>query len=568
MKKTISTFIAVLTTLVMIFTMSGCGASKVEADEIFSGEMVDAQNDRIVVRGEEETMLFVTTDGTKYDLQEESELCIGDKIEVDYHKGDDSYIADSVRLTAHEKQTTVFGGEVTELAKSYLTVQSESMTVVFNRNDKTKVEGDLSQGDSVTVTYKGNLSENPQALSIVVIQEKKEKTEKSLHGTVAEIGEKSAVISVDSAHACRIQITSDTTFSGDDTKMKIGDEVHVVYTGSAGDECVAKSIKITRSQTQTQNQTKTQNQTQAQNQTQVQKYYVMDGVIDKVSANGIVVRTSQNTYTFGIVKETRIKNRDYMKAGHKTTITYAGELDKNPVAASVFCSKDTVTEKEKQNAAKAEEASKTKDNTKTDESSQAKESEKTEDSSAVDDDAKSEESSKAKEDTEENSKAKDDESAEAEDSGKDTEKKDKSETDSVIIKAQGEITEWANPCTIKVEGGGTLELDIIDAQVSGGYIPQAGDQVIISYDKDVMKLLSVQLEYRPVKANAMTDKESTVTVKEDTTAEKNNAAAEKETAAAENDSTVSEKETTTTTKDSSSTEKDNTAAKKNTAAAG
>ncbi len=572
MKRQINTFIAVVMALVMILSMSGCGVYKTEADEVFSGVMVDAQNERIVVRGDSETMLFATTEGTEYDLLEESELCIGDTIEVDFHKGDDMYIADSVRLITHENHPAVFGGEVTELKKTYLTVQSESLTIVFNRDDKTKIEGDLSKGDSVIVTYEGNLSENPQALSIVVIKENKEKKEKSLHGTVAEIGEKSAIISVDSAHACRLQITSDTTFSGDDTKLKIGDEVFVVYTGTAGDNCVAKSIKISRKQEETKNQTQQQNQkqSQAQAQSQTTTYYVMDGVIDKVSSNGIVIRTSQNSYTFGIVKETRIKNPNYMKAGHKTTITYSGELDKNPVAASIFCSKDTVSEKEKQNAAKAAEAaekektkedSNTKDNAKADGSSAEKESSKTDDSSEVEDDATSEESSDSKDDAkaEESSTAKDDEKAETKDKEKSSEETNTPETDSVIIKARGEVIEWANPCIFKVDGGATLNLDIIDAEVSGGYIPQAGDQVLITYDKDEMELLVIQLEYRPAKATAMSETDNTVDMNENDASGKNKDVAEKESSTIETDKNSRTNKTSETNKAS---ETDKTASEK------
>ena len=572
MKKQISGFIAVMMTLVMTISMSGCGAYKTEADEIFSGEMVDAQNERIVVRGENETMLFATTKGTEYDLQEESELCIGDKIEVDFHKGDDMYIADSVRLTAHEKKSAVFGGEVTELAKSYLTVQSESLTIVFNRDDKTKVEGDLSKGDSVIVTYEGNLSENPQAVSIVVIKENKEKTEKSLHGTVAEIGEKSAVISVDSAHACRLEITPETTFSGDDTKLKIGDEVFVVYTGTAGENCEAKSIVIWRKQAQTQNPAQNQKQTQAQNQkqtqaqNQTQTYYVMDGVIDKVSANGIVVRTSQNSYMFGIVQETRIKNRNYMEAGHKTTITYAGELDKNPVAASIFCSKDTVTEKEKKNASKADEAAET---SKTEESSKTEDNQTTEETSSEKQTSKSEKSSEIKDDAaaDESSEAEDNGAKESKNNSKSTEEADTFETDSVIIKARAEVIEWANPCTLKVDGAATLNLDITDALVSGGYIPQTDDEVVILYDKDSLKLLSIQLEYRPAKANAMSEKDNTVAEKESDTAKKDNTVAEKESDTAKKDNTVAEKESDTAKKDNTAVEKESDTAEKGNAAA-
>ena len=47
-----------------------------------------------------------------------------------------------------------------------------------------------------------------------------------------------------------------------------------------------------------------------------------------------------------------------------------------------------------------------------------------------------------------------------------------------------------------MDGGATVKLDIKEADVAAGYIPEVGDQVLIHYDKDTMKLIDIQLEYR------------------------------------------------------------------------
>ncbi len=246
METGIKRIISMLTVLVMIIGLCSCSkpapepepapeaetveetAEETASGDVFAGEMIDAQNNRLVVKGTDETMLFATTDKTDYDLKEEKELCVGDKIEVNYHKGDDMFVADKVTLTEHEEELLVFGGEVTELEKDFLTVHSESLTVVFTYNSRTKFQGDLTKGDSVTVTYKGNISGNPHAVSVVVIQEKQEKAEKSIHGTVSQIAKDSVVISIDSAHAARFRVTSDTKITGDAKELKLGDEVHLV----------------------------------------------------------------------------------------------------------------------------------------------------------------------------------------------------------------------------------------------------------------------------------------------------------------------------------------------------
>ena len=427
MGRRMKALIAVLMALLMMAGACSCARkeTKKEAPEgqSFAGELIDAQGDRLVVKDEDVAMVMYTTPDTEYDLQDEDELCVGDMVKVEYHKDEGRFIADSVVLDKHQNSTLVFGGEVTEIGKTYVTVQSESMTVVFNTDEDTRIEGDLTQGDAVTVTYEGNLSGNPLAKSIVVIQEQKEKLEKSLHGTVSETWKDSFIVSVDSAHACRIKLTKDTKITGDAKELRLGDEIHLVYTGDIEKDAVAVSIKITRGKT---------------------KYFIMDGVIVKAAKDKLVIQTSKKKYTFKIVNDTRIENKEYMKAGHKTTITYIGKLDKDPVAASIFCSRDTATGKD------------------------SKKQDKKDD--------------KKKED-------------------KKDEKKDDDKPDDpgeVVIEARGDIVDWDDPCVIKLDGGATVKLDIKDAKVSAGYVPQPGDQVIIRYDKTAMKLIEIQLEYRPV----------------------------------------------------------------------
>ena len=452
MRDHIRRIVAVMMVLVMVIGLVSCGGSKKETEkaeetadaDTFQGELVDAQSDRIVVKGADETMLFHTSDETEYDFTDESSLTVGDELKVGYYKDNGMFYAKSVMIVEHDEEKLVFGGEVTELGETFVTVQSESMTVVFNRDDDTKIIGDLTEGDSVTVTYDGNLSENPYALGIVVIQENKEKEKKTIRGTVSEVGEKSLVISVDSAHAARFTINKETKIDGDDTKVKVGDKVKLEYTGDVMKKPVAVSIKIKRDKDK--------------------KYFIMDGVIAGASENKIIVQTSKKKYTFGIVDETRIENKKYMKSGHKTTITYMGKLGKNPVAASIFCSKDTVTAQEKKTASKKTAKKATKKATK----------------KAAKKETKKKESKKEE-------KKKDD---------KEDKKKEDDKEKEVIIEAKGTLVEWDDPCTIKVDGGATVILDIKDADVAAGYIPEVGDQVLIHYNKDTMKLIDIQLEYR------------------------------------------------------------------------
>ena len=487
MKKHIRAMLALATVLIMAFTMGSCSL-KADADEIFSGELVDAQNERLVVKSPDKTMLFVTTAKTEYDLGEDEEgLCVGDKLDVSFHKEKDIYVADTVKVTEHKDDTLVFGGQVTELEKHYITIRSESLTAGFDYDEETEIVGNLTKGDSVTVTYKGNISERPYAISIVVIQEKREEVLKSIHGTVSEATDKSVLVSMDSADAARFKVTEDTIIKGDAKKVIAGDEVTLVYTGEIGKDPVARTITIKRDMDQ--------------------KYYVMDGVIDKVAKDTITIKTMNRSYKFKIAKDTRIQNKKYMEKDHKCTITYVGDLFKDPTAASIYCSKKTLTDNEKKKATSATKETVTKATKETEATKTEPTETKTEPTETqteptetqtepTETQTQTEPTETQTEPTETQTEATEPETEATEPETEATEAPTKA-PEPVVIKAKGVITNWGNPCAIKLDGGGTVKLDIKNANVSGGYVPEVNDQVVIKYDKDNMKLTDIQLEYRP-----------------------------------------------------------------------
>ena len=533
-------FVVIGAFLILTLGLSGCGSTAQE--DSFEGELVDAQNSRIVVKNVEETMLFATSPATVYDLNGDTGLCVGDELTVEYHKEKDMYVADTVHVKEHEEESQVFGGIVEELENHYLTVRGDSMSAGFDYDQDTKLEGTLSAGDAVTVTYDGNISERPHATSIVVVQERRQEALKSVLGKVSEITKDSVLISMESADACRFILSDDTIITGDADSLKIGDEVNLIYTGSIGEDPVARTITIKRDKKQ--------------------KFFVMDGVIEKAASDSLVIRTAKKSYKFKIVKETRIQNKEYMKPGHKTTITYVGDLDNDPTAASIYCSKSTVTKKEKAKAkefeketkaTKATEATKTGPTqakptkaTNATKATKATEGTKSNPTQAKPTKAtkaptkatksptnatKATEATKEKP-TEPTEKPTEEPTAEPteEPTEPPTEEPTEPPTEApteppteppteapteppteapteppteapepepIIVQASGTITSWGNPCSINISGGGSVKLDISDASVSGGYVPANGDEVKISYEKDDMKLLSIQLVSRP-----------------------------------------------------------------------
>ena len=482
MKKNFRIVVSVLTIAAMLVTMCGCIGHKAEADTLFSGEIVDLQNDRLVVKNDTETMLFVADKNTKFELNGEKGLCIGDTVGVQYRKDKEYFIADVVTLQEHKADSLVFGGEVTELETHFLMVRSESLTVGFDYDENTKINGNLSEGDGVIITYEGDISERPYAVSIIVAKEQRQETLKSVHGTVSETAKDSVLVSFDSADARRFVLTEDTIINGDATELKVGDEVNVVYTGELGKNPVARTITVTREK---------------------KTHYVMDGVLDNVSQNEIIIKTKHKKYSFVVKKETRIQNMKYLCQGHLATITYVGELNHDPEAVSIYCSKEVFGKTSKKATEKKTTAKPTDKPVTTTAAPTVKpttpptvrpttekpttESPTTE--APTTEEPTTEEPTTAEPTTEEPT------TEEPTDAPEPT-APPKPET--VAVNAEGTIDAWDNPCVIKINGGGTVTLDISDATISGGYIPEVGDSVRISYDKDNMKLLDVQLVYRSV----------------------------------------------------------------------
>ena len=502
MKKMSKLLFAGILSIILIFGIVACGSSDSEssdssstsAAESFEGTLVDAQGDRIVVRGDTETMLFKTAEQTVYNYGEGDQLSLGDTVQVGYHEMSGTLLADDVTVTQHSKQLLVFGGQISKLTEDSVTVGSGSLTVAFGYDEETKVQGKLAEGNIVTVTYTGDISEDPQAVSIVVTQEKAIVQFKKATGTVAEITDKSVLISVDSAKSYRFKLDKDTKIYGKAKDLRVGDSVGLVYAGDLGKEPLAKTIEVTKLNTA--------------------KEYVIDGTITKADKDSITVSTSKNSYKFKVNKKTKISKKA-PKVGLITTVTYTGELKKEPVATVIYCSgkedpkaakKDKETKKSETKATESKatetkdtetEATETKD-TET-EATETKDTEtETEATETV-----TEASESVTEATETVTEASETVTEAATEATEATEPPKEPDPEEEIIEADGTIQIWGDKdktAAIKVANGGTVELTTKDFKIASGYFPQVNDQVRIKYDKVSMALKDIQLIYREADA--------------------------------------------------------------------
>ena len=302
--------------IAMMIPFFGCSSTD---EGTFDGEVISVTQDQLVVKGDAEEKTFSTSEETAFDLGEESELTMGDMVSVAYHSDGDSLVADSVAITKAVEPQLTMDGEVTDLNDTELTVSSDSLTVVFDYDADTTIEGDLNEGDEVSVIYQGDLNEEPYAVSVKVLKEQADDPHYEAHGIVSDVSDTSVLLSIDSSDSERFVINSETEIDSSDQKIEIGDRAEITFTGDINDNPVATKIIVHHQAKPDQN--------------------AINGTLDKAEKTYLELNTGKHTYKILVNESTKFTGNKY-KAGVKATVTYSGTLGNDPLALSVYCDKD------------------------------------------------------------------------------------------------------------------------------------------------------------------------------------------------------------------------------------
>ena len=252
MRKSRSLILVLCLAVAMVFSFAGCGDngkdnssdSEEQKTEMFSGELTDALETKIVVKSNDDILEFVTDDDTVYDLAGAGELTIGDTVDVAYHKQDTDKIADKVTITKQIEIAHSFEGTVNDINDNDIVVYGNSMTVHFHKDNNTSVKGKLTAGDKVKVVYTGDVSKHPYAKEIQVLKEAEQLKEYSINGTVSQINDKDVLIAIQSARAYSFKVTDKTKITGKDKKLVVGYMVKVKYNGDIDKEPGATEIEV------------------------------------------------------------------------------------------------------------------------------------------------------------------------------------------------------------------------------------------------------------------------------------------------------------------------------------
>ncbi|MBE6039896.1 MAG: hypothetical protein E7219_02925 [Clostridiales bacterium] len=305
--------------LAMISSSLGSCATPVEAADL-NGMLTVVREDSIVVNNAKGSYEFATDENTRYEMGEQGRFTMNDIVHVSYHKKGKKMIADGVSLRKHIHKDLTFSGTVSGLEENKsVSVTGDSLTVTFAYDANTAVEGRLAKGDEVRVTYLGDLSEYPRADRIVVTKEAPEEPETlTATGVVSLFGEKSLLLSIDSAHDRKFSLDKNTKITGVAKALRIGDSVKVTFRNTNDEAPLATEINIIKES--------------------APDIRTINGIVKSYDAKSIVIDTAKKTYKYAVNKDTKYKGVS-PQAGYLAEVTYDSTDKDKPVATIIYCKK-------------------------------------------------------------------------------------------------------------------------------------------------------------------------------------------------------------------------------------
>ena len=217
----------------------------IQEDKVFEGTVVQVTDKEFIVNGKSLTISFSRDEKTKID----GKLSVGDKVEVVYTGDISEYpYAAEIRITEEKdtpKNKTV-SGIVSEFTETTMMVAIDSANSTrFTISPKTKIYGAakyIHTGDSVNITYSGELDDTPLAVEINVVKVA-QVDRRTINGKIYSV--ENGYITLDTGKRVYvINVNENTKYSGE--KPKKGYLSEITYTGKLGKDAVAVNVYCIR----------------------------------------------------------------------------------------------------------------------------------------------------------------------------------------------------------------------------------------------------------------------------------------------------------------------------------
>ena len=249
---------------------------------------------------------------TEFDFGKAGILGVDDDVVVEYEVNGNQTLTKKLTVTNHKVKIYWMQGTIVDVTDKTITITNNSLTVTFKRDGNTTVtQGKPTKGSIVNIGYIGDLSEQPYAANIVVIQENKEPEKYTAAGIISDFSDSYILLSINSAHAYIFNRNGNTTISGEGTSLTVGDSVIITYTGTIGQKPNALSVYIAKKAAPDKN--------------------TIAGNVVFIDPGTVTIAAGDNQYIIRTDGAT-VYTGDPMEVGCKAVITYTGAMNKDPLA--------------------------------------------------------------------------------------------------------------------------------------------------------------------------------------------------------------------------------------------
>ena len=191
------------------------------------------------------TAVFYTDEESK----KPKDLTVGDEVEVHYY-GDiyEECYAVEIKILKNkdEDELKTINGDVTEKSDTDMIISvASSHSYVFKLDKNIKVTGkdsDITVGDGVIVTYKGDLMKDPVATQVEIVEFSEKRIFKKVDVTVTEISDKTFKGKTKLGNTYTFYLLKKTKYQGE--KFTKGCEATVRYTGEIETKPEVDSIYV------------------------------------------------------------------------------------------------------------------------------------------------------------------------------------------------------------------------------------------------------------------------------------------------------------------------------------
>ncbi|MEG1524543.1 MAG: hypothetical protein RRZ24_01485 [Clostridia bacterium] len=180
-------------------------------------------------------------------------------------------------------------------------------------------------GDTVKISYSGDITDAPEALSITVL--KSAPLAPTVHGTVVMHDAASVFVSTSTGEVFGFVCNKTTKYSGVSTTLKIGNTLTISYTGDINNSPVATVINTTAV---------TDKQEPKQDDDPSLENKTLKGYVTSLSSRKVTVHTSSgHHYTFVKDGTTELSGKYALDEGCQIRVTYDGYASKSPLAKKI-----------------------------------------------------------------------------------------------------------------------------------------------------------------------------------------------------------------------------------------